>query len=243
MIDTDYSKMIEQIAAVSIGDAQITRTETELFPHNHSPIVPNTTVHKNWLWFLQEVVLLKAQAVSILSQTNMALVYVADLFIPSLLYVNLLSAFDDALGDYIRSDRTALTGRFDTLHQKLTLLNRHGRLTYSQRLRDLKNKRNDVGHLPTTTSNLLSEQVSWAELDSAIDDIEIALQSLGIVGPRPNYESFWNRKPEEIPLGKPDVSVTTTQRQGLKENDNVILQITRTVEYNRLGSRSSETPA
>jgi hypothetical protein len=156
-------------------------------------------------------------------------------FLPALLYVKLLSTFDEALEEYIILNRSTLLGNYGgTLHKKLEFLDGHGVLHYSTRLHDIRNKRNSIGHQPTTPANWQAQQVTWQDLDQAVDDIESVLQQLGLVGNRPAYEPFCERASDTVPADKPDVYMTHTYRYGIKENGNIIILFTHTFDYYRL---------
>ena len=232
---TSFSEHMQPFMVKAFGQMQRTRDAVEFHPENHSTIVPATGIHETWLWFLQELATVRLSNSLTAAEAPAALDVIANLFLPALVYIKLVSIFDEALEFYINANRSTLPGGYQTtLHGKLSFLDGKDGFQYTQTIRDIKNKRNDIGHLPTNPGNWQAQQVGWQELEKAIDDIEFVLQQLGIVGPRPTYETFGERLSETVPDDKPEVFMIHTYNYGLKENGKVILNFSHTWEYLRL---------
>lgn len=205
-----------------------------LYPERQSPTHPPTSLHESWLWFLQEVTLASAHDSTTLAEAAAAQGVIAGLFLPALLYVKLVAILDEALKEYITSNRAVLSGSYKgSLHGRLEHLDKHGALTYSQRLWDIKDLRNAVGHRPTSPANWQQHQVSWQTLAAAVDDAQAVLMRLGLVGPRPNYQAFAEREVEHEPASRPSVYMTHTYRYGVKEDDAVIIAFSHVIDYDR----------
>ena len=228
-------QLMEPLMVKHLGAMKRTNDLVETYPQNHSPISPQTQIHETWLWFLQEVALVRCSNSLVSVEAPAAVDSISNLFMSALLHVKLLSIFDEALEDYIVSHRTSLPGSYrGALHYRLEFLDSHGKIQYTQRLRDIKNMRNAVGHTPTTPTNWHTQQVSANELDQSIDDVEKVLQQLGIVGPRPLYETFATRNVIRDHPDKPSVYMTHIYQYGVKEGENVIIQFMHEFDFFRL---------
>lgn len=206
-----------------------------LYPERHSPLHPSTQLHESWLWFLQEVSLASAHDSIAVAEAPAAQPVIAGLFLPALLYVKLVSLFDTALEEYITANRTTLAGQYKgTLHGRLEYLNQCSALIYSQRLRNIKDQRNAIGHRPTSPANWQDHQISWPVLAATINDIETALKHLALVGPRPVYEPYAERHVEMQPPDRPSVYMTHTYRYGVKEQGNVVIEFSHAIDYDKL---------
>ena len=131
--------------------------------------------------------------------------------LPSLLFVNALSLLDDAMKQHIgglpgklpKGYRGTLDGRISFLTDTKTVAN-------GSSLQALRKVRNEVAHTR-------DRDISWAELADAIKDVELALQAIGVVGPRPDLQYFGERS-QAMPGTEPGVISVQTFTVGVREN-------------------------
>jgi hypothetical protein len=201
----------------------------------------NFDVNESWRWLLQEIVL--ARNVFRLGATIGPAVNkpVLDLLLPSLLFVRATSMLDEALADYIDGKGYAVPKKYGTtLHGRLRFLNDQGKLAYSQELRDLKDRRNTIAHRSNVASTVQPTAVTWDELDWAVGVVEESLGRLNLIGPRPNFEFFWERDVDtyldQPPPDKPTVRMTHHYRYGVREGEVRLVEFAQSFDFHRLGT-------
>lgn len=228
-------QLTEPVIVKTIGNMRRSGDAIELYPENHSPILPASSTHEMWLWFLQETEMAKLTNALSACEAPSADTRIPGLFLPALLLVKLVSIFDEALDKYIDANQLSMPPHpYRTLDRRLKFLDQQEVLRYTQALCDIKDMRNRVTHRPTSPTNWQAGQVTWDTLEGAISGIETVLQGLNMVGKRPAYEGFAERNRLEVPTDKPDVYMIHKYNYGLKESDKVIMQFTHSIEYDRL---------
>ena len=116
---------------------------------------------------------------------------VLDTLLPSLLIVKLASLVDEALSECIARKGLAMPKTYRTdFNGKINFLRDGGQLKDAARLHKLREFRNELAHEPTGKAN-------WKDLEAAIETANEALQHLGFVGPRPQFEMSAERVPSE----------------------------------------------
>jgi len=144
-----------------------------------------------------------------------------DYLLPSLLYVKSLSVLDEALIAYIAQKGLAVPRRYhNSLHGRIEFLSDEGILSSRNALLTIKDKRNNLAHEATT-------QVTWNDLDQAVNEIERALQSVGFVGTRPTYE-FYAEKSALRESTEPGILFTEDFCYGIKENGKRAIEVSWT---------------
>jgi len=140
-----------------------------------------------------------------------------DHMLPALLHVKLLTILDEALQSHIdgrgfmpaRKYRNSLEGR-------ISFLSEAGELSNGAALHDARVRRNAVAHD-------IKKYVKWDTLASDIDEVELALQRIGSVGPRPEFNYFSERSALES-SEEPGVIGVRTFRIGVKSGDSPVYE-------------------
>ena len=100
--------------------------------------------------------------------------------------------------------------------------------------------RNKIGHEATNPTNWLTYQVNISELNQNINEVEIVLQTLGIVGTRPLYQPYGTRQVVQLPPDKPLVYMTHIYEYGVKENDSIIIEFSHSFDFFRITGEQIE---
>lgn len=144
-----------------------------------------------------------------------------DYLLPSLLYVKSVSVIDEALIAYINNHALTIPRRYyNSLHGRIEFLSDQGILAARDALLAIKDRRNDIAHTATA-------QATWDELNWAVNEIEKALQGIGLVSTRPVYE-FHTEKSEAKESTEPGVLFTEDYFYVIKENGKRAVQISWT---------------
>lgn len=116
---------------------------------------------------------------------------VLDTLLPSLLIVKLASLVDEALSECIARKGLTMPKTYrPDFNGKINFLTDCGHLKDATQLHKLRNFRNELSHESTGKAN-------WKELETAIETANEALQHLGFVGARPQFEIYAERVPAE----------------------------------------------
>jgi hypothetical protein len=196
-------------------------------------------VNHAWRWLLQETLLTKNYQMfdQSLSPNNAGVILNAVL--PVMAYIRAVSFLDEALGSYIEDKGYNTRGYSGSLDGRLKLLHDRGELVYSQQLRDIKDRRNHLAHRSSVPESISELSASWEEVDQAIDTVETALQAIQLIGQRPAFKVFGERKadfyPEQFHPDKPGVRLTHQYAFGVEENDARVLEIKRSINYYAIG--------
>jgi hypothetical protein len=139
--------------------------------------------------------------------------------LPSLLYIRLGAFLEDTFGDVI--DARGLPGKKDRFADRIEVLNSHQLLKDTAAVHLVRKRRNELAHEP-------GQSCDWDELENAIRIAHAELESLGLVGARPQYEFVGERK-----MGTPDPDYSMAQDfcYGLKQNDEWVLKCSWKVNF------------
>jgi len=161
---------------------------------------------------------------------------VLDALFSPLLYLRAASLLDESLATHIKDRGYSLSG--SSLHARLVCLDANGALPYTNELRALKDRRNLVAHRSDPTAQ---NTVTWDDLDAAVSVIEAALQHLRLIGPRPTFTFFAERKVDlynerrgELHPTKPEVSMTQHFRYGVREDANRLAEWRISFDFMRI---------
>lgn len=152
-------------------------------------------VSRGWVGFLQELAMARAYpAVYQVAGSAVGKNEVLEALLPSQFYIRLLSLADEVLAVFFETRgltcmHASAKGKLE--HTKETLANRtrclqaNGALSESNAttLDRLRQRRNGLAH------DAEPQQASWSELDAAVDDLELCLVELGLVGQRLRYSA------------------------------------------------------
>lgn len=131
--------------------------------------------------------------------------------LPSLLFINALSLLDDAMKQYIDGLPGKLPKNYQgTLDGRISFLTDTTAVSNGSSLHTLRKARNEVAHTR-------DRDISWSELARAIKEVEFALQTIGVVGPRPNLEYFGERS-AAMSGTEPGVISVQIYKAGVREN-------------------------
>lgn len=192
------SQMVEINLVKQIGRMERVHDEVKFYPENRGAVIPATSIHENWLWFLQEKTIIDAQDGFTVAEALGTISVIPRLFFPSLLYIKLVAFFDEAIDYFISQHNLPIPRQQNgNLDGRLLFLSQNGHLHYNKQvgdpLYDIKQKRNGLAHNPTNSSVWRSQQASLLELEQAINVIENTLQHLRLIGPHPLYEGYSER--------------------------------------------------
>lgn len=199
-----------------------------------------------WRWLLQEILLAKnCHQLDTFLAPSVSKVLL-DALLPTISFIRVVSFFDEALSCYIEENKLSTKGYGSTLDARLRLLNDQSRIVYSLNLQNIKDRRNELAHrsrVPETYSEL---SASWQEVDETVQAVESELQSLGMIGNRPDFEFFWERTsniyPDEFPLAKPGVRLTHHYCFGVKENGERVTEFKRSFDLYAVGYQPPNSP-
>ena len=139
--------------------------------------------------------------------------------LPSLLYVRMVSLFDEGLKKYLNSNnlkppknlyRNDLNGRIDFLKDSNLLVK-------PDECHRIRLRRNDVAHKH-------DKNASWEEVGSDLPIIETELQKLGLIGERPNYE-FYAERSQAKDSDDPEALFEFEYSFGLKEDNKKRIEV------------------
>jgi hypothetical protein len=141
-----------------------------------------------------------------------------DQLLPSLLLIRAVSILDDALQLELDAQGIKLPqGRYrNNLEGRIAILGDNGRLSATDKLQDLRVRRNELAHD-------VSVFATWEEVSVAVDLVDTTLREFTIAGPRPTLEFFGERSAMSE---SPDPSVRWTRefKCGIEENGKVALE-------------------
>lgn len=198
-------------------------------------------VNFSWRWLLQDVLIARnAHLVGNMQPAVASLVW--ETVLPTTYYIRTVSFFDESLAFFIDSKDIKTHKKSNTLDAKLKLLSENGHLDYSQKLRDIKDRRNQLAHRSTGPETYFDLSASWKEVDDALDAIEATLQKLGLVGERPEFEFYWARDvdlyPDAFHPDKPGVRATYNFTFGVKEAGEEVLTFSKSYDNYAVGYAS-----
>jgi len=102
--------------------------------------------------------------------------------LPSLLHIKMMALLDEALQDYLKNTGQVPGAKYEkTLFGRVSFLGDKGLIGNDKILHSARGRRNAAVH------EMLSD-VSWAQLDADLLEVHCALQTLGLVGARPDFK-------------------------------------------------------
>ena len=109
---------------------------------------------------------------------------VLDRLLPSVLFLRVVSIFDEALEFYI-DDRSIQwpPDKERNLNNRINVLDDNRILRDSATCHCIRERRNELAHEP-------DKFVQWSELYKCLDVVELELKNLGLLGDRPKYAWF-----------------------------------------------------
>jgi hypothetical protein len=141
---------------------------------------------------------------------------ILDGILSTLLYIQSMNLFDDALAGHIDQQRLALPKRYTaSLGGRIRFLGDSGRLLDPSALLEARDRRNAFSHEDGTAA-------TWEELDATVHLLHTELEHLDIVGPRPAYE-FFSRVSAVRPSGLPGVDYEQTHTCGLQHQGRMLI--------------------
>lgn len=143
--------------------------------------------------------------------------------LPSLLYIKMTSLIDDGLQAYMLAHGLTAPKSFpDSFGGRINFLAENGALAHSDRLRTIKDRRNELAHQA-------DKHATWEELDQVLNPTHQELHHLGLVGTRPKYEAFAECSALRE-TKRPDALFECTRTFGLKRDGKIVVSIGST-EY------------
>lgn len=107
---------------------------------------------------------------------------VLERLLPSLLHIKMMALLDEALEEYLTGKGQKLPSKYrDDLNGRISYFSDAGLVSNAPDLHVARKRRNGAAH------ELLSD-VSWAEFDSDVDQVQAALDLLGLVPARPSFK-------------------------------------------------------
>lgn len=158
---------------------------------------------------------------------------ILDRLLPWLLFVRLVSLLDEALGEHISSQKLPFQGKPDLYH-RLEYLKDRNLITNAAQLHALRERRRSLAHDSLPNAVVDPTGLSWSDLSDAVDQVEAALQTLGLVGPRPCYAFFCERSSAR-PSADPRVAFGFDYSAGLKREGKVVVEFQWTASVFREG--------
>jgi hypothetical protein len=200
----------------------------------------NTDTEELWRSHLQYVLLTRNCDRVSGSLTPPVTVDYLNIILPPLVFLRTVSVLDESLARYLDDIGQKFVKPYrDDLNGRLQFLNDQGRISYSQTLHALRQRRNEIAHRAASAFDNDSA-LTWSDVDSAIDTVERVLQDLGLVQERPAFEFHYGRDVDlyldDPPPEKPDVRLTHHYYYGIKEKDEWQIQFRKSIDFHRFGA-------
>ena len=107
--------------------------------------------------------------------------------LPSLLYIRMVSLFDDGLILYINDNELSIPKTYkEDLNGRVSFLADRNLLKDACECHRIRHRRNSIAHEA-------SANATWGEVDADLSIVEEELRNLGLVGQRPSYEFYAER--------------------------------------------------
>ena len=146
--------------------------------------------------------------------------------IPSLLYIRMVSFFDDGLILYIDSNDLSMPKKHKPdLHGRINFLNEIGKIKTADECHRIRDQRNSLSHETSTG-------VTWEDIISDVPILEEELRNLGLIGQRPPYE-FYGEASKMRNSDKPGIIAERNYSFGLKENNQKRIEISFTTQLHK----------
>lgn len=162
------------------------------------------------------------------------------LLLPSLHLLTIVGLLDEALTEYIDVNEVSWPAKTKRdLFNRINVISNIVPELEPTHLHQLRERRNFVAHDPGA---FISNPVSWAELDSAIDCVCKSLKALGVIHEIPEIVPFFERTPQLFPdeLGPSGERVRHKHVVGAKCDDKIILEFEFEILY--LPPHNQRTP-
>ena len=147
--------------------------------------------------------------------------------LPSLLYLRMVSLFDEGLLRYIKNNELSMPKEKykNNLNGHIEFLNDNGLIKNTKKCHQIRKRRNDIAHESNTG-------ISWTDLDNDFRIFESELKNLDLIGERPSYEIYAE---QSAVRGSTEKNVLTEQDFcfGLKEGDKKRIEISYTEKLMR----------
>jgi hypothetical protein len=151
--------------------------------------------------------------------------------LPSLHYLAIVATLDEALTEYIEVNNVPWPNNTKRdLFNRINVVSRVVPTIDDIALQAIRKRRNRIAHEPDL---ILSDPVSWNELEEAIDHIYSSMRDLGLISEIPQIVAFYQRVPELFSneLGPQGERIRHQFTVGAKLNDDVFLEFSHDVLY------------
>ena len=194
------------------------------------------TLWQNWTLVLVYAAITRSKAeVARFPMVGAPFPDIAEHLLPTLLYLQAASVFDDALEAYIEHHGLSMPRQYrQTFRGRIEFLSDKGHLSSPSHSRSIAEKRNDYAHDFTKTA-------SASDLDDALSVINTELEHLGFVGPRPILTVDWERS--QSADRAPGALVTFDYIIRVKNGEKMVAELKRTVSRYRAGQAPGEEHA
>jgi hypothetical protein len=153
-------------------------------------------------------------------------------WLPSVMLVKAVAVFDDAVAAYIDTEHGGLpAGYRSDLNGRIRFLGNRGLVSNHPGLHTVRQQRNRVAHVDGCL-------VTWAEVDSAIAELEGTLLALKLIVAHPRLEYFGERSALSL-SSEPGVLGTRTFTIGIREDGKVAYSATWDEKLHRLAPKAS----
>lgn len=151
--------------------------------------------------------------------------------LPSLHYLAIVATLDEALTEYVKVNAVPWPNKTKRdLFNRINVVSRVVPTIDDVALQAIRKRRNQIAHEPDL---VLSDPVSWDEMEEAIDCICRSIRDLGLIREIPQIAAFYQRVPELFPneLGPRGERIQHQFTVGAKLNDEVFLEFSHEVLY------------
>ena len=155
---------------------------------------------------------------------NIARNPILEQILPSLLYVQLASLFDEGLLQYIDTNELLLPKKKykNDMNGRIQFLSDNRLIKDSKECHRIRKKRNDIAHESAMN-------ISWDDLNNDLSIVELELKYLGLINDRPNYV-FYAERAAARDSKEENVICAFDYYIGLKEDSKKIIEISWTTK-------------
>ena len=151
---------------------------------------------------------------------------ILEVILPSLLYIRMVSLFDDGLISYIDNNNLSMPKRYrPDLNGRINFLSDNALIKAADKCHRIRERRNSIAHKT-------SAKATWNEIDTDISIIEEELHNLGLIGQRPSYE-FYGERSQLRGSDKPGIQFEQDYCFGLKENNQKRIEVSFTAQLHK----------
>lgn len=152
--------------------------------------------------------------------------------IPPLYYLMIVAAFDDALVEYLEIKEIPWPKKMKPdLYNRINVVSEFAPNLSTDMLHKIRERRNLIGHRP---DSVISDPVTWDELDEAIDCICSSIKEMGIIRSIPLITAGFIREKAEIlgdELGPNGVSLRVQHKVWAQLDDKKLISFEFEIPY------------